>query len=232
MNEIVAIVEGHTEQAFVRDQLAGHLGRYGISIWAVLPGKTGNRGGVRKWESTRNDIIRTLKQRRYCTTMFDFYGMPKDWPGREDAAQLPWGQRGPHVEGEILKDIARTVGESFNPAQFVPYVQVHEFEALLFSNTFELARLAAPDENRVNSIQGKLDAVLEKEGNPEAIDDGYESCPSRRIEGLVRGYRKRLHGPIVAGRIGLMKLRECCQHFGAWVGKLEQLEIVGATTAP
>lgn len=232
MSEIVAIVEGQTEQAFVHKQLASHLGFRGIFIRAVLSGKTRKQGGVKKWESARNDIIRTLKQGCYCTTMFDFYRMPKDWPGREDAASLSWEQRGPHVESEILKDIASTVGESFNPSQFIPYVQVHEFEALLFSNTSELARVTAPIAHIAERFQGELDAILEKEGNPEAIDDGYETCPSRRITGLISGYRKRLHGPIVAERIGLAKLRVDCQHFGAWVEKLEQLGTVVGHRAP
>jgi hypothetical protein len=65
MNEIVAIVEGQTEQTFVRDVLAEHLGAGGIAIWAVLSGKTRKQGGVRKWEVARNDIVRTLKEGRY-----------------------------------------------------------------------------------------------------------------------------------------------------------------------
>lgn len=223
MSSIVAIVEGQTEQTFVRDHLAAHLGNRGIAIWAVLSGKTRRLGGIRPWEPTRNDIINTLKERRICTTMFDFYAMPEDWPGRAHAGELSWEHRGDHVEQEILQDIEDAIGGAFNPAQFIPYVQVHEFEALLFSETSKLAELAATLSDRpVSHFQGKLEKILEEHGDAEAINDDFATCPSRRIKKLVPGYRKRLHGPIVAGRIGFDKLRVDCRHFGAWVERLER----------
>ncbi len=224
MSEIVAIVEGETEQTFVHDQLAAHLGLFGIAIWAVLPGKSRNRGGIKKWESAKNDILRTLKEGRYCTTMFDFYAMPADWPGRQNAAALPWEQRGVHVEQELLKAIATEIGQSFNPAQLIPYVQLHEFEALMFAGTKELADLsAAMCGLPVNYLMKQFDNIITASGHPEAIDDGYETCPSRRIMSLVRGYRKRVHSPIVSKRIGLPVLRAKCAHFGNWIQKLELL---------
>lgn len=225
MTEIVAIVEGQTEQTFVRSQLAAHLGLRGITVWPVLPGKTRKSGGVKKWESSRNDIIRTLKERRYCTTMFDFYAMPADWPGREDAGRLSWEQRGSHVESNILDDLAQHMGESWDPSQLIPYVQMHEFEALVFSNTEKLADVcAALCDSPREDLRGKFDEILEEAGDPEAIDDGYETCPSRRITGLVPRYRKRLHSPIVATRVGFDQLRETCNHFASWIRKLEGLE--------
>lgn len=223
MSEIVAIVEGQTEQTFVRDHLAAHLGGRGITIWAVLSGKTRRLGGARPWSSTRKDIVNTLKEGRFCTTMFDFYAMPKDWPGREDAGQHSWEYRGDHVEQEIREDIENAIGDAFNPTQFIPYVQVHEFEALLFCETSKLAEVAATLSDRPASyFQDKLEQIIEEQGDAEAINDSFEACPSRRIKNLVPGYRKRLHGPIVAGRIGLDKLRVACRHFGAWVEKLER----------
>lgn len=223
MNSIVAIVEGQTEQTFVQKLLATHLGSRGIAIWAVLSGKTRRLGGVRPWSSTRRDIVNTLKEGRVCTTMFDFYGMPEDWPGRNDAGKLSWDQRGDHVEQEIRQDIEMTLGDSLDPTQFIPYVQVHEFEALLFSGTTELAKFAATLTGRsAEHFQSKLDDIVAKNGDAEAINDDFETCPSRRIKKLVPGYRKRLHGPTVAGRIGLDKLRMGCRHFGAWVEKLER----------
>lgn len=225
MSEIVAIVEVETEQAFVRNQLAAHLGSRGIAIRAVLSGKTRKHGGVKRWESARNDIVRTLKERRYCTTMFDFYAMPGDWPGRTNASDLPWDQRGAHVEAAILRDLVAHVGESFNPSQFIPYVQVHEFEALMFADVQTLAEVCLPlCERPFASLEPEFREILDTSGNAEAINDGYETCPSRRIMKLARGYRKRAHSPIVAQRIGLEALRSACRHFASWVEKLETLE--------
>lgn len=224
MSEIVALVEGQTEQAFIRDQLAARLGCQGISIWAVLSGKTRRQGGVKKWDVARNDILRTLKEGRYCTTMFDYYGMPLDWPGRDEAVGMPWRSRAAHVEIEMKKDVIASLDQRFNPAQFIPYVQLHEFESLLFSNTTELAgATTAVCSLSASSLRKSFDAILRAAGHPEAIDDGFETCPSRRITSIVPGFRKRLHGPIVTQRIGLDELAMRCSHFGEWVARLEAL---------
>ena len=60
--------------------------------------------------------------------MFDFYGMPADWPGRIAASNMPLDQKGNHVEQAILDDLAAHAGENFRLELFIPYVQVHEFE--------------------------------------------------------------------------------------------------------
>lgn len=226
MNEIAAIVEGPTEQAFVREHLAAYLGGRGISIWARLPGRVVRRGGTRKWESVRGDILRTLKERRgrVCTTMFDFYALPHDWPGRTEAGNKPLEQKGSHVEQALLDDLAALAGEDFRRELFIPYVQVHEFEALLFANVNKMAEvLAVVSRYGQNHLSNRFQAILAEAGQAEAINDNYETCPSRRIRGLVRAYRKPLYGPIIAGRIGLDALRTACPHFGQWLGCLEAL---------
>jgi hypothetical protein len=222
MNELVAIVEGQTEQTFVKYHLAAHLVGLGISTWPVLSGKSRKHGGVRKWESAKGDIVRTLAEGRYVTTMFDFYAMPSDWPCRAEASQLPWDQRGAHVEQGIVRAISEAVGGSFDSRQFIPYVQVHEFEALLFSDVAEMAKTLATVCNvREDRLKSAFQDILATAGQAEAINDSYETCPSRRITDVVPAYRKPLHGPIIAGRIGLDILRVACPHFGQWLGRLE-----------
>lgn len=224
MNELVVIGEGETEQTFVRDQLAGHLALHGVSAWAVLPGRHRNRGGVKKWEVARQDIVRTLKEGRYCTTMMDYYAMPNDWPGRLDSKKLTWNERAECVETHIADDIAATMGGRFNPKYFIPYVQLHEFEALAFSDIQKLVSVVSPLSNwSDSSLEAHFVQILEEAGHPEAIDDGWETCPSRRIALKVAPYRKRVHGPIVTGRIGLDVLREKCDHFASWLARLESI---------
>lgn len=224
MNEIVVIVEGQTESTFVNHVLAAHFGLLGASIWPIGPGKTGKSYGIKGWESARHDIVNSLKGGKYCTTMFDFYAMPGDWPGRAEAAKLPWDQRGTHVEANMMADITKRMGQSWNPKLFIPYVQVHEFEALAFSDTGVLAEVASSSSGTADvALKPRFDAVLEHATNPEAINDHHDTCPSRRITTLAPGYRKALHGPIVVKRIGLDRLRERCAHFNQWIAKLEQL---------
>lgn len=224
MNEVVAIVEGQTEQTFVRYQLAAHLIYHGITMWPVLPGKSRNQGGVKEWTVASQDIMRTLKEGRYCTTMFDYYAMPNSWPGRSDAKVLPWRDRARHVEEEILREITERMDSGFNPEQFVPYVQLHEFEALTFANVTILSEVSSPlTSYSVEFLKDQFNSILNDAGDPEAIIDNYDTCPSRRIVDLVKPYRKPLQGPIITARTGLPVLREKCSHFAAWLTKLEAL---------
>lgn len=226
MSEVVAIVEGQTEMTFVRDHLAAHLGGLGIAVWPVLSGKSRRQGGVRRWAATRGDIMRALKEGRYVTTMFDFYGMPDNWPGRVTAAKLPWDQRGPYVESEIIKDIAEEAAGKFDIRQLIPYVQVHEFEALLFADVVIMAETLKSVTSLPDSyLSQQLQQVVNEAGKPEAINDSYDTCPSRRIQRLVPSYDKVAFGSTIAGRIGLDTLRKACPHFGQWLMRLEALSV-------
>jgi hypothetical protein len=224
VNELVVIVEGETEQTFVRDQLAAHLAMHNTIAWGVLPGRQRKHGGVKKWEVARQDIVHTLKEGRYCSTMFDYYALPADWPGRVAASKKPWNMRAKTVEKEVWSDINAAMGPKFDPKRFIPYVQLHEFEALAFADVGTLASVLAPIASfSGQSLQEQFNAILMEAGDPEAIDDGYETCPSRRISEIVPAYRKRAQGPIVTNRIGIDLLRVRCSHFGNWLNRLEQL---------
>jgi hypothetical protein len=227
VSEVVAIVEGQTEQAFVNNQLRLHLNQRGLDIWPVLPGRSRRRGGVKEWDVARDDIIRTLNERRYCTTMFDFYGMPASWPGRKGAAKKGLSDRATRVETQMVADVGAAMaarGKKFDVRLFIPYVQLHEFEALVFADVTELVGVMAPlSGRRPDALARKFQEIVSDAGEPEAIDDGRETCPSRRIHKIVRAYRKRVHGPIVTQRIGIAVLRERCRHFGEWIGRLESI---------
>jgi len=224
MNELVVIVEGETEQTFVRDQLAAHLALHNTTVWPVLPGRHRRRGGVKKWEVASQDIVRTLKEGRYCSTMFDYYAMPPDWPGRAAAAAKPWRDRADCVEESVHSAITEAMGARFNPNYFIPYVQLHEFEALAFADVSVLASVLAPIGRRSpQALAEELGKILNEAGDPEAIDDGFDTCPSRRIGNIVRAYKKRAQGPIVTSRIGIEAIRQRCLHFGQWLTRLETL---------
>ncbi len=225
MNDLVVIVEGETEQSFVRDQLAEYLALHNVNAWAVLPGRQRRHGGVKKWEIAKQDIIRTLKERRYCSTMFDYYAMPSDWPGRTESKNKPWQSRAKFVEEKILKDIRETLSSSFNPMMFIPYVQLHEFEALAFADIEQLVSVLSPiASHSKETLLTHFQEVLAKSGHPEAINDSYETCPSRRITNQVPAYKKRAQGPIVAKRIGIPRLRQKCTHFDNWLSRLEAIK--------
>lgn len=226
MTRLLVHVEGETEEAFVNELLARHLGSFGYeNVSARLFGNArqrDRRGGVRPWATVLSDITRHLKNDRGCiaTLMVDYYGMPSSdqtgWPGRAAAAGLPFAQRGPSVQQRILSDVAAKMGEDFDQRRFVPFVLMHEFEALLFSDCTAFARAIAHPHLTPN-----IQAIRNQFNSPEEINDSPETAPSKRIESLVPEYQKPLYGNLAALEIGLAKMRDQCPHFADWLIRLE-----------
>jgi hypothetical protein len=219
MNRVRILVEGQTEQNFVRDILKPYFENQGIFLHAVMFNRTGGIVGYQK--KAKNVIVSSLKEDTglYCTTMIDFYGMPSDWPGRIQANQCTnYLKKALTVENNILTDIKDSWGDSFNPQRFLPYVQMHEFEALLFSSPEKLA-LSLGDEKFSTSFL----EIRKKYTNPEEINDNYDTCPSRRIVGIFPDFRKTINGLPAANHIGLEIMRKECPHFNEWITKLENL---------
>ena len=156
--------------------------------------------------------------------MFDYYGMPEDWPGRAQASSRPWEHRAAFVEQMVSAEIQKQLDDRFNPQLFIPYVQLHEFEALAFAKVETLVEVVSPlHKGRADHLLESFQKILKQAGAPEAINDSYETCPSRRILKLVPAYTKTAQGPIVTGRIGIETLRQRCPHFASWLSRLEQL---------
>ena len=107
-------------------------------------------------------------------------------------------------------------GIIWNPAQLIPYVQMHEFEALLFSDTSILAASNM-------KVYKQLDDALQSFSCPEEINDNEQTHPSKRIMKLFIGYQKVLDGINIAREIGLAKIRQECPHFNEWITKLEDI---------
>lgn len=228
MARLLIHVEGETEEMFVNEVLAPHLYATG---WEVVAARiVGNarlrerRGGIKAWSVVRDDIMRHLKEDPgcYATTMVDFYALPqsagKAWPGRAAAAQLPTAQKAPHVEAQLNSDLQQAMGPGFLAARFIPFVIMHEFEALLFSDCGAFSRgVGRPD------LHEALQAVRDSFATPEEINDSPLTAPSKRVEALIPSYQKPFLGTLAALEVGLTRIREECPHFGVWLTQLEQI---------
>lgn len=217
MSRVRVLVEGQTEQTFVRDVLAPLLAGSGVYLHPV-PFGTG--GGIPKYATARKDIVRSLKgdSGLYCTTMVDFYGMPTDWPGREHANSVrDFQEKAKIVEDALMADIAHEMEGSFNSERFIPYVQMHEFEAILFSDPVKFADLLGKP-----NLAEQFQSICDDFACPEEINDNYETAPSRRIKKVFSSYSK-IDGVSAAKQIGLQSIREKCPHFDQWLSKLEQI---------
>lgn len=226
MSRLLIHVEGETEETFVNEVLAPHLCTRGYTrVGARLVGNArqrDRRGGIRAWSAVRKDILNHLKEDPggVSTTMVDYYALPqagdKAWPGRRAAGGLPFSQKAISVESALLADISAELGNRFDPRHFVPYVMMHEFEGMLFSDCAGFGQgIGRPD------LVQHFQAVRDQFANPEEINDSPITAPSKRVEMLVPGYEKPLHGNLAAMEIGLEPIRKECPHFRAW---LEQLE--------
>ena len=219
------VVEGQTEEAFVNQVLKPHLG--GMSIWVdVRRVETGrkrgfiHRGGIISYAKVKKDITNWLSQDRKpdarFTTMFDLYGLPESFPGYGAATR----ERDPYARVRILEDALR---EEIGDRRFIPYFQLHEFEALLLSDPRRLD-VQFHDQGAEAGIRNLIEMVSGF-ASPELIDDGRDTAPSKRITSEIPEYgrMKASSGPIVAKAIGLDALRSKCRHFAEWLDKLETL---------
>ena len=141
MTRLLVHVEGQTEEGFVNNVLAPHLYAHNFSsVSARLMGNArqrDHRGGIRGWHTVRRDIVRHLQEDRNCiaTTMVDYYGLPQHgpgaWPGRAQASEIDFPDKAELVEESLLIDLQEAIGVDFDVHRFVPYLMMHEFEALL-----------------------------------------------------------------------------------------------------
>ena len=226
MPRLLVHVEGETEEAFVNELLAAPLLARGYErVSARLIGNARQRerrGGIRGWEIVKRDIARHLSEDPGCiaTTMIDYYALPqsgdKAWPGRGSAASMPVVAKGPHVEAAISSDLTNHMGPGFDGRRFLPFVVVHEFEGLLFSDCEAFAR-GVGREGLAQSFQNIRDQFQ----TPEDINDSPVTAPSKRVEALIPGYAKPLFGNLAALEIGLETITNVCPHFRAWRIELE-----------
>lgn len=217
MTRLFLYVEGQTEESFVNEVLAPNLYSFGYTV--VVPRPT---GGIKPWPNAKRDILRYLKQDAGCivSTMVDFYGHPQSgpgpWPGRMSANSELYPEKARTVEKELLADVCLEMGKKFNPGRFIPYVMMHEFEAMLFSDCAAFSRgIAKP------TLAGQFQAIRNAFASPEEIDDSPLTAPSKRVEKLVPGYSKPLLGTLAVIEIGLEAIRRECPHFRRWLGRLE-----------
>jgi len=228
MLEVCVVVEGQTEMAFVSEVLVPHLAER-LRIWPALVRKPGQPGGVPHWLVARRDILNHLKSGAgkravHVTTMFDYYGMPTDWPGRDNAPTKAHAERAPSIEAAMQVDIATALGTGFDDRLFRPYVQMHEFEALLFTDLLKLREPFPERDRELERLAAETSGLA-----PEEINDTHATAPSHRIIAHIPEYEraKRRAAPVALASIGLAKLRAACQHFDSWVAWLESLASTG-----
>jgi len=226
MSRLLIHVEGETEEKFVNGILGPHLYHRGYSnVSARLIGNSrqrDHRGGIKAWSVARKEIINHLRENPAClaTTMVDYYALPqsdgKAWPGRKAANILPFAQKTAAIENALLADICHEIGDGFDSHHFIPFVIMHEFEGLLFSDCQGFGRgIGRPE------LAAKFQLIRDQFLSPEEINDSPKTAPSKRVEELFPGYEKPLLGVLAILEIGITAIRDECPHFHEWLIRLE-----------
>jgi hypothetical protein len=129
---------------------------------------------------------------------------------------LPFAQKAATVESTLSTDICREMGAGFISDRFIPFVMMHEFEGLLFSDCERFSRgIGRPD------LADAFQAVRDAFASPEEINDSPVTAPSKRVVQLVQTYEKPLLGTLAVLEIGLDAIRRECPHFREWLSSLE-----------
>ncbi len=224
MTRLYLTVEGQTEQAFAVQVLKPHLSRHGVYVSKPrLTGPNSRRGGhiprggmFNRFQQVIEDIRRWLKEDKSSDARFsmmvDLYGLPSDFPGYDQGMSHSL----PIEQARFLQE---SLVQELNDARFIPYLQVHEFEALVLAEPIKLADLYEPRANKLESLCRECAQFT----SPEDIDHGQHSHPKSRIQQCIPEYDENVAGPLITESIGLEILRSRCPNFGEWLARLESL---------
>lgn len=214
-------VEGQAERKFADEVLRPHLANYSLdarSRVVLTNRKLGKRGGIFNFTTIRDDLHRLMREdasdAAVFTTMVDLYALPPEFPGWVEA------QKAVASAAERVAVLEAAFQAEMGDRRFCPYIQLHEFEALLYCDLSQL-QVRIPDSERAIVALSQEVAGLA----PEDINEGATTSPSKRIIRHLAIYEKtkvRVGAPAAAA-IGLPALRAKCPHFNTWVSGLEML---------
>jgi hypothetical protein len=221
MIRVHVICEGQTEEMFVNEVLSRPLAPKGVFLFPSLIGKPWHKGGNIQFERLFIDVRARLlsDDTAYCTTFFDYYGLPSDFPGKDQAlTKTNSRDKAACVVQALSEKLTTRLGE--DPSnRFIPYIQMHEFEGLLFSDVEAFA-------HGINkkTLENSFGQIRKLFISPEEINDSPETAPGKRIKELFPEYEKPIYGSLAALEIGIDAIRRECPLFDGWVTRLETLE--------
>lgn len=217
------MVEGQTEEAFVNQVIAPALSLKQVYVTAtrIMTSQSAHRmykGGFVNFAHLERDVARLLAsdQKRYVGCMVDLYRLPQTVPGYAQAKtysnaydKVKWL----HQEWSIY----------FNSLRFIPFVQLHEFEALLYADP-QSAQIVTGSNQAANAMSK---ALAHFDGNPELVNETPDGAPSKRLIAAFPGYQKVVHGVQIAQQVGLQNIQMKCSHFKTWYDRLSTLPVLG-----
>lgn len=215
MKRLIVICEGPTEQEFCNVVLAPHLERFDIE--AVAPVVKKSNGGIVPWTSLRPQVMNHLRENGAVVTMLiDYYGIKNryNFPGWEESLGIVNKHERIHFLIEKMKE---DIPEELR-YRFIPYIQLHEFEGLLFSDIMAFKEFFEESEANLNDIE----SAMAQFDTPEDINNSPATAPSKRLIAAIPGYDKIVNGSMLAESMGIEKIRSKCPLFNEWIDTLEK----------
>lgn len=226
MKRLILIVEGQTELEFINRILTPYLVNRGInaSIQPIMITMSGGGHGFNNIEHLGNTIRPLLSDsdEPFITTMIDNYGINSEskLPGyTECSKEVDISVRLGKMESKLNEYV-----QKIKPYRnFIPYIQRHEMETLLFSNPekgfeYEDERI----KNEVVNLCKQFDSI-------EDINDTPEGAPSKRLADIYSKHQKKyvkiVDGIEIAELTTIEEMLGKCPGFKRWVEKLIEVMV-------
>jgi len=207
MIRVAVSVEGQTEMEFCKKVLTPFFRVYSVELVPIVVTTsrdkcgTKHKGGCINVDRIKSEVQKLLHSFDYVTTFYDYYGF-RDRPV-DDVDMLE-----------------KNLFELFSNPKFIPYIQMHEFETLLFSKPEYYEEYFGDD--RVTQEMQSI--IAQFQNDIEKINDSPQTAPSKRIENLFElveeSYDKVFHGEGIAGDIGIETMRQKAKRFNRWIEKI------------
>ena len=202
MIRLAIVVEGRTEEEFVKEMLADHMQARGVRTEPIL------LNGNVTVDRLAAHMAKLIWNFDIVTSLVDLYGFRDQGTNtREQLQQL------------ICKTVDTIISRAWDQSRAFSYVQQHEFEGLLFSDVAAFRNAINLPEEGVEELQ----RIRSTFRTPEDINDGIETSPSKRILKVMPRYQKVVDGPLIALETTLDVIRRECPRFNAWVARMESL---------
>jgi len=214
MKKILVLVEGQTEEQFIKKVIYDYFYQQDIFLIPVIietkEVKSGPnyKGGINSYGKIKEDLQKLLGDSSavIVTTMIDYYGLPNDFPAFNRTGTCY----------QKIEAAEKAFAAEVNNHKFIPYLQLHEFEGILFASPKAISDTMDTSRRSITIIQ----KIRDRFNYPEEINEGTETHPSKRIQKLFSNYNKPFHGTLISTRIGVQQLLNNCPHFKQWIESL------------
>lgn len=217
MKRLDIIVEGQSEREFISQLVAPYLEKCGaIEGYYVSPivirTNPNNRGGISKYSHLKYEILKSLASSNpdlIVSTLIDYFRLPSHFPHPDNILNLP-------TDCMRADAIQKCMAEDINDSRFIPYIQVHEFEAFMFASNDGFRYCYGDSDKRTADLY----KIVSEFDNPEDINSTPEGAPSKRIISIIGEYDKVTEGNIILLQNGMEVILERCPRFQAWMKTL------------